>query len=67
MNRRFTFLILLSLGLIVALGIYIVGDFTKVHNLIIAAGSKQGESYIFSQAMAQVVSKYQPNIKIQVL
>ena len=67
MNRRFTFLILLSLGLIVALGIYTVGDFTKVHHLIIAAGSRQGESYIFSQAMAQVVSKYQPNIKIQVL
>ncbi|MBW4665638.1 MAG: TAXI family TRAP transporter solute-binding subunit [Chroococcus sp. CMT-3BRIN-NPC107] len=67
MNRRFTFLILLSLGLVVALGIYIVGDRTQVHNLTIAAGSKQGESYIFSQAMAQVVAKYQPNIKIQVL
>lgn len=67
MNRRFTFLILLSLGLVVALGIYIVGDRTQVHRLTIAAGSKQGESYIFSQAMAQVVAKYQPHIQIQVL
>lgn len=49
MNSRFTFLIVLSLGLIVALGIYIVGDRTQVHYLIIAAGSKQGESYVFSR------------------
>ena len=67
MNRRFTFLILLSLGLIVALGVYIAGDRNRVHHLTIAAGSKQGESYIFSQAMAQVIAKYQPKIEIQVL
>ena len=75
MNRRFTFLrlstgnilILLSIGLIVALGIYTVSDRTQVHRLTVAAGSKQGESYVFSQALAQVVAKYQPNIKIQVI
>ncbi len=67
MNRRFTFLILLSLGLVVTLGIYIVGDRTQVHRLTIAAGSKQGESYVFSQAMAKVVAKYQPHIQIQVI
>ncbi|MEQ9354269.1 TAXI family TRAP transporter solute-binding subunit [Coleofasciculus chthonoplastes] len=61
------FLILFSLGLMVSLTGYVVIKRNRVHHLTIAAGSKQGESYIFSQAMAQVVAKYNPKIQIKVL
>ncbi|WP_446396413.1 TAXI family TRAP transporter solute-binding subunit [Coleofasciculus sp. E1-EBD-02] len=64
---RKIFLILFSLGLIVSLTGYVVIKRNRVHHLTIAAGSKQGESYIFSQAMAQVVAKYNPKIQIEVL
>jgi hypothetical protein len=67
MKRQLLVLMGLSLGLVAVLVGYIISDRQRVHYLTIAAGSKQGESYILSQAMAQLIAKYQPKIQIQVL
>ena len=68
-NRRLIFplLLLLSVGVVVALGANVIISRNRVHRLTIAAGSKQGESYILSQAMAKAIAKYSPKIQIQVL
>ncbi len=66
-NRNLIVPILLSFGLIVGLTGYVIIERNYVHRLTIAAGAKEGESYLFSQAMAQVIAKYNPKIKIQVL
>ncbi|MBD2384175.1 TAXI family TRAP transporter solute-binding subunit [Cylindrospermum sp. FACHB-282] len=51
----------------VFLGVHIVIDINQVHYLNIAAGSKQSESYILSQVMAQVVAKHEPKIQLRVI
>lgn len=55
----------LSAGIVLSLTGYIVSDRQKVTHLKIAAGSKEGESYVFSQAMAEVVKKHYPLIQIE--
>ncbi|MEA5503834.1 hypothetical protein VB735_12075 [Halotia wernerae UHCC 0503] len=67
MNRRLLIPLLLSLGLMIFLAVHFIIDLNRVHSLMIAAGSKQGESYILSQAIAQVIAKHEPKIKIQLL
>ncbi len=67
MNRRLLIPLLLSLGLTIFLAVHLIIDLNQVHRLTIAAGSKQGESYILSQAIAQVIAKHEPKIQIQLL
>jgi uncharacterized protein len=67
MNRRLLIPLLLSLGLTIFLAMHFIIDLNQVHRLTIAAGSKQGESYILSQAIAQVIAKHEPKIQIQLL
>ncbi len=67
MNRRLLIPLLLSLGLTIFLAVHFIIDLNQVHRLTIAAGSKQGESYILSQAIAQVIAKHEPKIQIQLL
>ncbi|HLO84310.1 MAG TPA: TAXI family TRAP transporter solute-binding subunit [Nostocaceae cyanobacterium] len=64
---RYLFRLLLIVGLIIFLIIHTILDLNQVHRLVIAAGSKTGESYILSQAIAQVVARHEPKIKIEVL
>lgn len=66
-NRNLLVPIILSVGLIVALTGYVIIQRNRVYQLTIAAGSKEGESYIFSQIMAKVVTLHQPRIKIKVI
>ena len=63
---RYLFRLLLMVGLIVFLIIHSILDLNRVNQLVIAAGSKTGESYILSQAIAQVVARHEPKIKIEV-
>lgn len=67
--RRFLLpsLIFLSLGLFLALVANTLVEHNRVHSLTIAAGFKDGESYLFAQVMARVVTKYEPKIQIQIL
>jgi uncharacterized protein len=44
-----------------------IADRTKVHRLKLAAGAIQGESYVISKAIEQVVEKYHRNIQIEVI
>ncbi|PSB01292.1 TAXI family TRAP transporter solute-binding subunit [Merismopedia glauca] len=57
----------LSAGLIIGLTSYIINDRQKIYHLKIAAGSKGGDSYTFSQVIAQVVSKHNPKIQIEAI
>lgn len=66
-NRNLIIPILLSVGLIVGLTGYVIIQRNRVYQLTIAAGSKEGESYLFSQVMAKVVAIHQPKIKIRVI
>ena len=66
-NRNLLVPILLSVGLIVALTGYVIIQRNRVYQITIAAGSKEGESYLFSQVMAKVVAIHQPKIKITVI
>ena len=59
-------LVLVSLGFVAIVAMQI-SDRTKVHRLKLAAGAMQGESYIISKAIEQVVEKYYPNIEIEVI
>lgn len=61
----FSVLAILSVGL-ASLGIWVVLNRNKVYQLTLAAGDSQGESYLLSKAIAQVVAKYYPNIQIAV-
>ena len=44
-----------------------IADRAKVHRLKLAAGAIQGESYVISKAIEQVVEKYHRNIQIEVI
>jgi len=68
MKRKFLLaVVLLSLVLIVAFAVHVINDRQGVRHLKIAAGSQQGESYRFSQLMAQMVTQDEPRIKIEVI
>jgi TRAP transporter TAXI family solute receptor len=56
---------IVSVGLAVA-GLWGIFAQNKVHRVTIAAGAKEGESYIISQALEQVVERYHNNIEITV-
>lgn len=56
---------ILSIGLTVA-GLWTIFDHNTVHRVTIAAGAKEGESYIISQALEQVVERYHNNIEVTV-
>jgi len=55
----------LSVSLVLAIAWGIVNR-TRVHRLTLAAGDVNGESYILSKAIEQVVETYHPNIEIEV-
>ncbi len=61
---------LLGLGalslVLVGWGWWSITERTKIYRLTLAAGAVEGESYILSKAIEQVVEKYQPNIQIEV-
>jgi TRAP-type uncharacterized transport system substrate-binding protein len=68
MKRKFLLaVVLLSLVLIVAFAVHVINQRQGVHRLKIAAGSQQGESYRFSQLVAQMVTQDEPHIKIEVI
>ncbi|HEY9909856.1 MAG TPA: TAXI family TRAP transporter solute-binding subunit [Thermosynechococcaceae cyanobacterium] len=56
-----------SLGLVVILGWNFISSTLKTHKLVLAAGSRDGESYILSQAVKQVVEARNPKIQIEVV
>ncbi|OUC13521.1 MAG: hypothetical protein B0A82_17140 [Alkalinema sp. CACIAM 70d] len=60
------FLLPLVLAILLGLGIYGLQT-QRVHELVLAAGSPSGESYLLSQAIAQAVAKNHPNLKIKVI
>jgi uncharacterized protein len=59
-------LVVVSLGFITLVALQIAAR-TRVHRLTLAAGAIQGESYVISKAIEQVVEKYHPNIQIEVI
>jgi uncharacterized protein len=61
------FLLPLLLAIAVILGIYFVYDNAQAHNLTLAAGSPNGESYQLSQAIAQVINTNRRNLRIKVI
>ncbi len=66
-SRLFIPTILACIGLSLALAMYRIANRTQSHKYAIAAGMEKGESYLFSLAMADLVAKYQPKIKIKVI
>ncbi|MBD2329856.1 TAXI family TRAP transporter solute-binding subunit [Alkalinema sp. FACHB-956] len=60
------FLLPLFLAILLGLGIYGV-QAQRVHELVLAAGSPSGESYLLSRAIAQAVAKNHPNLQIKVI
>ena len=56
-----------SLGLAALLAWNFVSNSLKTYRLVLAAGSKDGESYILSQAIKQVVEARNSRIKIEVV
>ncbi|HLP90274.1 MAG TPA: TAXI family TRAP transporter solute-binding subunit [Nostocaceae cyanobacterium] len=60
------FRLLLIGGLLIFLLINSILDLNQVNRLVIAAGSTTGESYILSEAIAKVVARHEPKIKIEV-
>lgn len=56
-----------SLGLAALLGWGFVSNTFKTHRLVLAAGSKDGESYLLSQAIKQVVEARNSRIQIEVV
>jgi TRAP transporter TAXI family solute receptor len=55
----------LSVSLMLAIAWSLVSR-TRVHSLTLAAGDVDGESYILSKAIEQVIETYHPNIEIEV-
>ncbi len=66
-SRIFIFTIFICIGLPLTLAMYQIFNRAQSHKYAIAAGMENGESYLFSLAMADLVAKYQPKIKIQVV
>jgi uncharacterized protein len=63
LSAAFVILILLVMG---GIG-YTVYESNRVHTLVLAAGGRDGESYILGTALAQVVERHYPRIKVVVL
>ncbi len=65
-NRLILIILLLSLG---ASGVFTwqwLRDRQRVHTLVLATGGEEGEYYAFGQALAQVVARHQPHLRIEV-
>lgn len=60
-------LVCISLGLFLVLAVHTVIDWNRVYHLTIAAGLRDGESYLFAQTLAEVVARYESKIQIHVL
>lgn len=56
----------LSIGLVAGMAWYLLQTF-KIHKLTLVAGSKDGESYVLSQAIKQVVEGQNAKIRIEVV
>lgn len=57
----------LSIGFISSLAWSSLSPLFRVHQLTLVAGSRDGESFILSQAIEKVVEAHDPNIQIQVV
>jgi TRAP transporter TAXI family solute receptor len=68
LSTKLGYLILggLSLGLLLGLLLNLINS-TKVYRLKLAAGDKNGESYILSQAIEKVVEAHHPKIQIELV
>lgn len=59
------------LGIVLAIALasflYFLYGTTQIQELVLAAGSPEGDSYVFSQAIAQVVNQNHPNLHIRVV
>lgn len=60
---------IVGLGLLgaIASAIFLLRENTQVHRLVMASGSQTGEYYAFSQAFAEVVSRHNDKIEIEVI
>ncbi|XQQ07178.1 MAG: TAXI family TRAP transporter solute-binding subunit [Leptolyngbya sp. IPPAS B-1204] len=67
MQPKFTLpFVLLSVLAAIGFTVQWVHSQNRVHQLVIATGSKEGEYYAFAEALATVVSRHHPKIKITV-
>ena len=63
LSAAFVFLIL-----IVSAGIgYTVYESNRVHTLVLAAGGRDGESYVLATALSRVVERHDRTIKVEVV
>lgn len=62
----FSFLILSVLA-VLGFAVHRLQDQNRTHELMVATGSRDGEYHAFATALAQVVARHQPQIKISVL
>ena len=60
-------IVLLSIILAGVFAVQWFRDYNRVHSLTLATGEKNGEYYAFGQALAKVVARHCPQIKIEVL
>jgi TRAP transporter TAXI family solute receptor len=67
LSRKFVLTISACMGLLLLLVGTLVLNRLHAHKYMIAAGAVNGESYLLSLAVADLVTKYQPHIKIQVI
>ena len=65
MQNRIVFPVAIaSLAMGLAFGTLAILERNQVHRLSIATGSSQGQYFAFSQALAEVVSRHAPNLRI---
>jgi uncharacterized protein len=68
MKAKFTFSVLvISVVAAIAFSVQWTRQQGQVHNIVIATGSLDGEYYAFAKALATVVARHQPKIRITVI
>lgn len=68
MQPKFFFpLLVLSILAVLGFTVHRLQDQNRTHELTVATGSRDGEYYAFATALAEVVARHQPQIKISVL
>lgn len=68
MKAKFTFsVIVVSVIAAIAFSVQWTQQQRRVHNVVIATGSSDGEYYAFAKALATVVARRQPKIRITVI
>ena len=66
-KNKYSLIILCFIVIALAIGLNLLYQRTKTIELVIATGSSQGEYYAMGKAIAQVLPRYVPNIKVRVM